>query len=312
MSRRLLVTGATGFVGATLVRLAVEGGDEVLVLLRPDDSDERLGTLASRVRIVRAALANVAPALPQIRDFAPQASVHLAWLTTPGSYLESRVNLDWLDWSQRLFATLLDAGCSRLIGVGSCAEYQSSNEALRVDSPLESSTLYAACKAAARLVGRELSRQNSASFAWARLFHLFGPGEHPERLVPAAARTLLQGETFSTAADDRIRDYLHVEDAARALLTLAAAPASGDFNVCSGQGVTLRRVVEEVARAVGVDGRLRFESRASAGWDPPTILGDPRETLALGWRPRFSLAQGIASAVEYWRAREENHETHYR
>lgn len=303
-ARRLFVTGATGFVGAPLVAGAVERGWEVIALVVPGDEAARLAPLGGRVQIVRGTLADPAAWQVEVARATPQAAVHLAWNTTPGSYLETRENLDWLASSARLFALLPGWGCRRIVGVGSCAEYAGAAGPLREDAPIGPSTLYAGCKAALRLVGQQLAAQERAQFLWARIFHLYGPHEHPGRLVPACIRALLAGGEFPASEGTQVRDYLHVEDVASGLLAAVESSLEGDVNVCSGEPVQVRAVLRAIEAATGRPGAVKLGARpaaAAAAWDPAYLCGDGARLRSTGWRPRHSLESGIAHATSWWR-----------
>ena len=303
--RRLFVTGATGFIGSALVTQALERGWEVTALLVPEDDGARLApALRQRMRVLRGSLNNPRAWEREMAAAAPRVAVHLAWNTAPGSYLDTRENLDWLDWSTRLFALLPTLGCRRIVGVGTCAEYDPSRGQIDEETPLKPLTLYAACKAALRLVGEQLAGQDRVAFAWARIFHLYGPHEHPRRLVPACIRALLAGEDFAASAGTQVRDYSHVDDVAGGLLAIAESDVTGDVNICSGEAVQVKAVLGAIEIATGRPDAVKLGARppgAAAAWDPPEIWGSSARLRGLGWRPRHSLASGMAATVDWWR-----------
>jgi nucleoside-diphosphate-sugar epimerase len=99
------------------------------------------------------------------------------------------------------------------------------------------------------------------------------------------------------------RDHLHVADVASAVATLAVGQASGVVNVCSGQPVTLRHVIETAARFVGRPDLLRFGARARSADEVAFLVGDASRLRGLGWVPSFDLDEGIRDAVEAVRSR---------
>ena len=134
--RRLLVTGATGFVGPGLVTQARRRGWEVIALVLPGDDLSSLGGAQNGVHVVRGTLADIDRWAPDVARLAPEACVHLAWATTPGLYLDTPENLHWLSWSGHLFAKLPEWGIKHVVGVGTCAEYDADHGFLRESTPV--------------------------------------------------------------------------------------------------------------------------------------------------------------------------------
>ena len=299
---RVLVTGGAGFIGSQLVRALVASGHEVGVVLRPDTAVDRLdGAAAAAARIFSADLADADAVIASLEGWRPESCAHLAWYAEPRTYLQSTENVAQLISSLSLLPRLAEAGCKHFVVTGTCAEYAPSADRLTETSPAGPATLYAACKLALHGVLEQLSPQAAFTVAWARLFHLYGPRERPERLVPSVIRSLLRGEPFLATAGDQVRDFLHVSDVASALGTLVANRAQGTFNVCSGVDVTVRTVVETIAGLLGKADLVRFGAIPSRPWDPAAIRGDNSRLLAEGWRPRHDLRSGLEETIAWWR-----------
>ena len=295
---RVLLTGAGGFVGSQVARALVERGDETLVVLRSSTPRDRIQDLVRRLRVLEADLEDESTLAGGFEGFRPEIVLHAAWYARPGDYLTSPENLRSLNVTTRLAQRAFAAGCRRFVGVGTCLEYAPSDSRRRDADPVEPKTLYAACKLAAWQVVRSLAGQHGAQSVWARLFHVHGPGEAPDRLVPSVARALAGGQPFDLSPGDQVRDQLHVKDVADALVHLAAGEATGVFNVCSGEPVTLRQVATAVGQALGRADLLRFGARCYAPGELMFLAGDPARLRATGWRPRVTdLAAGIADAV---------------
>jgi nucleoside-diphosphate-sugar epimerase len=300
----VLVTGATGFVGSHAVRRLLSRGWRVAALVPAGEAGPQVDApQAAGLTIVRGGLADLDAWAPEVSALRPQSCLHLAWLTTPGAYLESEQNLAWLSWSAGLYARLTDWGVRHVVGVGTCAEYDADQGYLRETGPVRPLSLYAACKLSLHQIGERLAARKGFTSTWARIFHLYGPGEHPDRLVAACIRTLLAGESFPATAGTQVRDFLHVKDVAAGLVALLEQSVEGAVNVCSGQPVTVRAMLELIAQAVGRPELLRLGARPSPEWDPPFLCGDNRRLRAQGWQQEFMLDEGIADAVAWWRQR---------
>ncbi|HEY8502936.1 MAG TPA: NAD-dependent epimerase/dehydratase family protein [Gemmataceae bacterium] len=292
---RVFLTGAAGFVGSHVARLLLDAGDEVSVLVRPPPGRTgRLRDIASRLHVHHGDLSNPDDVRNVLRARVPEVCVHLAWYAEPGRYLDSTENLRCLADSLALIEALGKVGCEHVVAAGTCAEYDTRRgEILREDGPVRPETLYAAAKLALRYAGEALAARLGIGFTWARLFYLYGPGEDERRLVPSLAGALRRGEPFPAGGGEQVRDYLHVADAAAGLVRLARQRAAGVFNVCSGEPVTVRRLMETVGRVVGGGDRVRFGALPARGWDPPHICGDGSRLRALGWAPRYTLEAGL-------------------
>jgi UDP-glucuronate decarboxylase len=300
---RILVTGGAGFIGSHLVRTLVNGGHDVRVLARPSTPLDRLSDVIAGVRIVRGDVGDPAGVLRALETWRPEVCAHLAWYGDPKTYLRSHANLDELSASYGFLVHLLEAGCQRFLITGTCAEYASSRDRLREDSPVGPATLYAACKLSLQMVSTQLATEFGASVTWARIFHLYGPGESSQRLVPAVVQALLADKEFAATAGDQVRDYLHVADVASALNALVEHEVGGVVNVCSGIPVRVRDLIEAIADILNRRQLLRFGQVASRGWDPPFICGDnTRLVKEAGWAPQFDLRSGLEQMVEWWKA----------
>jgi nucleoside-diphosphate-sugar epimerase len=299
---RILVTGASGFVGSHVVRALVTAGHEVTALARPASSFWRSQDLGDRLTVVRSDMAASSPLLAPLEGWRPEVCIHLAWYAVPGVYLEARDNIDSLVLSLRLLEELAAVGCGHVVMTGSCAEYDTEVGILREDGPVRPATLYAAAKLAANLIGAQRAAQVGIGFAWARLFYLYGPFEDERRLVPSLIQSLLDGKEFAATAGTQVRDYLHVEDVASAICALALQKVGGVYNVCSGEKTPVASLLTEVARIAGRPDLIRLGALPYRGWEPMFICGDNgRLKAATGWAPRQALTEGLAGTVAWWK-----------
>lgn len=302
---RVLVTGAAGFVGARVVRALLEGGHDVAALLQPGVSTDRLDGLEGRFAALPGSLEEVRALRPALAAYRPDACIHLAWYAEPGTYLDAPENVPALTGSLALLEELVATGCAHVISVGSCAEYAPATAPVTEESSTRPDTLYAAAKLSLALTGERLAARLGFGFAWARLFLLYGPGEDPRRAIPSLMRSLLRSEPFPATAGEQVRDYLHVDDVAAALVMLATRGATGVFNVCSGIPVTMRTVMEIVGRIAGREDLIRFGERPYRDWEPMYLCGDNGRLRAQGWTPHWTLPEGLRSTFEWWTRNDE-------
>jgi len=303
---RVLVTGGAGFIGSHLVRSLVGRRHDVAVVVRPTTSLARLDGVVDRLHVIHGDVGRPAQILSALGGWRPDACAHLAWYAEPTTYLTSRENLTALTASVQFLTHLIDAGCSRFLITGTCAEYRMADRPLSEDCPVEPLTLYAASKLSMLLLAQQVVKDSGAGLTWARLFYLYGPHEPEQRLVPSVIRALLNEREFAASAGTQVRDYLHASDMAEALCALIEAQVEGVVNVCSGVPTTVRKLLEEIGRLLGRLELIRFGAAAKrATWDPPYVCGDNTRLITeTPWRPRHDLTTGLEETVGWWKSRE--------
>lgn len=296
---RVLITGASGFIGSHVARTLVRD-HEVIALVRPGSSVRRLRDISERIVIRRGCLTDGARVTEILREHKPDACMHLAWYAEPGKYLDSFENVTALSTSFSLLDALDTVGCKHIVAVGTCAEYDTDRGFLREDSPARPTTLYAAAKLSLCLMGEQMARKRGATFAWARLFYPYGPDEDNRRAIPSLIRALHAGAEFPATAGEQVRDYIHVEDVASAFVALLNQRADGVFNISSGSPVTMRFLMSHIGELIGRSELIRFGALPYRHWEPMFICGSNERLKSLGWRPAYSLAAGLRQTYEWW------------
>ncbi len=300
---RVLLTGASGFVGARVARQLLARGHQVTAVSLPQDRPDRLEELAGRLRLAALDLRDAAASEALIAQARPEGCIHLAWYAVPGLYLHAEENLGSLEASVGLLRRLIRGGCANVVMAGTCAEYDTEAGILREDGPTRPATLYAATKLSMCLIGQELAKKHRVKFAWGRIFYLYGPGEDSRRAIPALIRALLEGKTFDATAGEQVRDYLHVDDVAAGFVRLLESGADGVYNICSGVPDSMKKIMSAVASSLAMESRVRFGAVPYRGWEPQRICGDNAKLRSLGWAPRFDLESGVRDAIAWWKAR---------
>jgi nucleoside-diphosphate-sugar epimerase len=294
---RVFVTGASGFIGAAVIRLLIEQGVETAALVS-NKNTTRLDWLSGRFQAIEGRLSDLPTLRSTLAQFKPDACIHLAWYAEPGKYLYSSENIPSLQHSLIALQTLIDVGCRQFVGVGTCAEYDTSKGYLHEDDPTHPATIYAACKLSMCLIGQQIATSAGVNFAWARLFYLYGPSEDPRRLVPALIHSLQVGKSFEATAGEQIRDYLHLEDVASALITLATQQVNGIYNISSGLPITMRHLMIQIGQMLGKDSLIQLGALPYRQWEPMFICGNNQKLRQLGWKPRYSLETGLATLID--------------
>lgn len=291
---KLLLTGPTGFIGSAFVRLALSRGHEIAGLLIPAEDIPASLPPNPNLHWLRGTLEQ-AP-WREIEAFGPEACIHMAWITTPGMYLESPENDRFRDASLSFLRRMPEAGARYLLGLGSCIEYQIGSEPLSEErTPLFPTTRYARCKNQLRLA---LERDaGDFGFGWARVFYPYGPGEHPSRLCSSIAQKFERGEKVLLKTPSSTKDYIFIEDLAAALLAVVENKVRGPINVGTGTGSSVREIAGRLACLMGKP--LLVEEADPPEPDPfPFVVADATKLRSLGWEPQFTMEQGLKRLVE--------------
>ncbi len=296
--RRILVTGAAGFIGRSLVPALLERGHEVIAVGRtpPDHppaefSFHRLDLLDPHIE-------------DRLRELDADSLVHLAWASDAGADLASPAHQAWTQASMRLAEAFAAVGGRRAVFAGSCFEYDWSGGVMQEGAtPLRPATAYGVAKADLWRRLRQLGAEAELSFAWARLFFIYGPHEPERKLVAGTIRSILHGEEAPCSQGLQRRDYLHVQDVATALAVLHDSGIEGEVNIGAGNAPQVREVALAAGVAAGRPELLRFGARPAAPEEPPRIEASVRRLREeLGFRPRYDLDLGMAQTVAWWRA----------
>lgn len=239
-----------------------------------------------------------------VQEVRPTHLLHLAWYTVPKKYWSAPENLEWVAASLLLAREFARQGGRRAVFAGTCAEYEWSGERYsEYGTPCRPASFFGLCKHGLYTLVDRFATEAGFSHAWARIFFLYGPYEHPARLVAAVTRSLLAGGRAPCSPGLHSRDFLHVEDAARALVALLKSEVTGPVNIASGQPVAIREIAVKVGDILGYRDRLDFGALPPPSGEPLVMYADvTRLTREVGWKPGYTLDSGLRHTVEWWRS----------
>lgn len=301
---RCLVTGATGHLGAALVRLLLAEGHHVTALVRPSSDTWRIADLLPRLDLITGDLADVSRCTSRLRDAAPETVFHLGWQGVSGDELEDRRHLrPNLVGTLGLLETLAGGSCRVWIGVGSQAEYGPASGPIGERQTCRPTSLYGATKLATGWVTLAFCQGAAVRCVWLRIFATYGPADHERHLIPYVVTELIQGRRPLLSTGEQRWDYLYVEDAVRALYRAAVLPGvDGFFNLGSGRAETVRWIAEHLRDLIDPALPLGFGEK-SAG--PSSHL--EADTIAFRdvaqWVPEVGLEEGLERTVDWYRRR---------
>jgi len=290
---RLLLTGATGFIGRQVLPLLADDIDLHVVSNQPSPALPRSAQLYS------GDLRDPETCRRFVERVRPTHLLHLAWSTEHGVFWSDIGNVDWMTAGIALLRAFGVCGGRRAIVMGTCAEYAPniSSPLDEVTTPLAPESLYGAMKLGLFKAGTALAEQHGFSFAWPRLFHCYGAGEKPARLVPSTILALLAGKPARCANPDLLLDFTDVRDLGAATHRLLLSDLSGPINFGSGDRICVADLVALLESLI-LGKPLPERGRAPTSALVPDLR---RMHVELGYSSRIMLRAGLTDAIGQWR-----------
>lgn len=290
---KVLLTGASGFVGNHMSRVLLARGCRVFGLQRGSGL-----ALLEGVIPLSADLSDPASLAKVPREW--DAVIHLAGASIPSLFTTAAPVAHNVQITLNLLDHIMGG---RVLLASSCHVYAPSQHPHREEDAILPQGRYGLSKHLIEQLAPHYGQRLDVRVA--RPFNHVGPGQRPELVIPSLLRRLT-----SAAPDDRspvvmrgmnsTRDFIDVRDVAQAYLSILEldAPAHRVFNVCSGAGHTIEEVVREVLRQLGIQREVEFEGRPNSSDDNSRVVGDPGRLAAAGWSARFRLAESLTTMLQ--------------
>lgn len=297
---RVLVTGATGLIGAGTLEPLLAAGMEVHAVTAHTPPEAATSGVHWHVAdLLRPGSERELVAVE------PSHLLHLAWYAEPGRFWRSPANLDWVAASLRLIRAFAEAGGRRVVIAGSCAEYEWGDETECVEAvtPTRPATLYGAAKHGLHTIASAYAEEVGISLGWGRVFFVFGPRESPARLAGSVASALVAGREAPCSHGAQVRDFLYAPELAEAFTALLRSEVTGPVNMASGHPLRVRDLIEALAEAAARPDLVRLGARPSGPEPSRLTAAVARLRDEVGWAPSLSLHEAAEQTVAWWRAR---------
>lgn len=275
---KVAVSGATGFIGRHVLAALASTGAEVTAVVRPGSPH---GSSLPAARIAEIDIrADGTDAFERVGS--PNVFIHLAWGGLP-NYRSIHHFADELPAHYRFVEGLVKSGLRTLVVAGTCLEYGMQSGPLAETLEPRPANPYGYAKDALRRQLEYLKDSHPFVLVWPRLFYLFGDGQAESSLYPQLRKAVAEGATgFDMSGGEQLRDYLPATEAARRLVMLALMQQDvGVVNLCSGQPISVRGLVEQWIRANGWSIALNLGRYPYPDYEPMAFWGDRRKLAAL-------------------------------
>ena len=277
--KRVIVTGAGGFIGRALVRLLEEKGIEVLRLTHDNILNDRKALNGGGI----------------------DACYHLAWQGVDSAKKNAvDIQLENVRYAMKVLETAHEAGCKKFIGIGSAAEYSLAETVMDFSKKQTPIDLYGACKSAAYYILQTMALQFNMPFMWVIMPNIYGPENKNQDILMYTIKNILEEKELSYGSLDNQWEFLHVEDAARGLYLLGDKGVPGKvYGIGTGEFHPLRYYVETTIRCMDLNKTYLEGNKKSL--KKGCCVDNTDMVQDTGFRTEYSFEEGIRSVIEWYR-----------
>jgi len=307
--KKVLITGATGFVGANLVRMALKEGSEVYIITRRESDkwriDDVLGYVAEYNADFNADLLDYNKLECIISGIKPEIIYHTAtYGGRPSQKDTTRIVQTNLIGTINLIKACKKFGFDLFVNTGSSSEYGIKEKTMHEEDLLEPVNDYGVSKSATTQYCRAIAKNEDLPIVTLRLFSPYGSYEESARLIPSVILSCLKGRRPKISSPNFVRDFVYIQDVLDAYARLSEIPQlSGEiFNIGSGKQCTIGDVANAVIKISGYD--LELETGMPHGWpnEPKKWEADISKANAiLGWKPKYDMEKGLSETIGWFR-----------
>lgn len=299
MIKKIIVTGATGAVGSAVVRRALEQGMAVTCIVHK--GSRRLGNLPQNNEALHLVEADLNDYCDLTLEGKYDAFIHLAWEKTFGaSRDDAEVQARNIQYTLDAVELAARCGCPVFVGAGSQAEYGVQSVDLTPDLPVQPESGYGIAKYAAGKLSAMLCKNLGIRQCWVRILSVYGPNDGENSLISYLIRELKAGHVPQLTRCEQQWDYLYADDAADAILAVAACGKDGmAYPLGSGIGRSLSEYVEDIREVVNPFVSVEYGVKDYYPHQPMHLVADIRELTAdTGWKPHYSFLAGLQQMLE--------------
>lgn len=319
---RIFVTGGTGFIGKHLVKRLIGQEHELRLLSR---NPERYGGLESKsTKFISGNLSDVTEWKDKVKEFDPQAAIHLAWEGIPD--YSSATSIKNLMRGINLCSLLAETDCKQIISTGSGWEYGLQRSSLAETTAINPHNAFAAAKNSLHWVGRHLAEENGMQFDWLRIFYVYGPGQREGAIIPYIIRCIKDGRTPEIKTPSARNDFVYIDDVVGAITGVLANQSAGEehsqkilyasnpsvsdsqsllpaghagsvYNIGSGILTRVGEIISLVYAKLGKELDIACEGNKISPPYDGSFANLTHIKERIGWEPKVNLSEGISRMI---------------
>lgn len=302
----IVITGGTSFIGVPLICRLLEQGHQVFAVVRPGSKNRSRLPVHPNLKVISMELCQLDRIAEEIM-VSCQIFFHFGW---DGAGSDNRTNRAVqqknVSDSMKAIEGAAALGCRRFLFSGSQAEYGMYQEKMTEAALCNPVSEYGKAKVAFGTLARKACEENGMEYIHARIFSIYGPGDHPYSLVESCIRVFREEASISLGECTQLWNFLYIDDLIQALLFLAFSKKNLEqygytFNIAGGSEETrpLREYVEMIYEACGEKGTFAYGTRAPNAEGPANLIPDITKIReAVGWNPEISFQKGILKRLK--------------
>ncbi|WP_353893797.1 SDR family NAD(P)-dependent oxidoreductase [Proteinivorax hydrogeniformans] len=311
-NKRVLITGASGFIGSHMVRRMVKEGAKVFILARQDSDLWRISYLKDSVEVYTCDIRNALQVDICINKIKPDYVFHMAaygvdsrqkdYLVAAYTNIIGTVNL---------LNSLKAVGCTKFLNAGTCMEYGDKDKPIKEYEPLEPLNIYGSTKASAGILAHQIAAENNIDIVTLRAFGIFGEAEGSHKFFPHIILSILNGKDVELTSCEQYRDYCYIDNIIDGFVLAALNNEAKNeiFNIGSGNISPLKDYVNLIFSHMGAKTEPAFgvvPHRSRDVWRPqPDIT---KIQTKLKWEPKVSLEDGLAITINWFKQNKAKYE----
>ncbi|MBU3090049.1 NAD-dependent epimerase/dehydratase family protein [Clostridium gasigenes] len=305
MSKKYLVTGATGFVGSCLVRKLIDNNEEVHIIVRKKSDNWRLKDIIKFIKVHYVDLNDE----NEIKELFEKNSFNIIYhLATYGGYnfqmdINNIINTNLIGtWN--LFKYCKDSGIEMFINTSSSSEYGEKNEAMKEDMLLNPNNMYGATKVASTILCNTYAKSNDIPLITYRLFSPYGHFDSTSRLIPTVIKSCFKNEDIYLGSKNSKRDFIFIDDVIDSyLISSKINNKYGEiYNIGSGREYAVEEIVNKIVYLTKSKSKLYWGNDLGRQYEPKSWVGDISKIQAeVSWKPKVDIDEGLIKTVKWFK-----------
>lgn len=300
---KILITGATGFIGSFLLSKLISEGHTIAILIRKESYDWRIREAISNCQVIYVNYDSIENCENEILAFNPELVYHIGWSGVGNDQRNNETMVSKnIDFTLVLVKILLKSNVKTFVGLGSQAEYGPYHSAINESFATNPTTLYGIAKLCAYNILKYFLGKSNIRFCWLRLFSSYGPKDNDIWLIPYLTNSISKGIKPSLTKGEQIWDYIYIDDVITALLAVGFSNnASGIYNLGSGIGHSLKMIITLIRDKVNPEIELGFGEVPYRNDQVMVLKADnTRLCLETGWSPETSINEGLEKTINWF------------